>query len=133
MSPYKISKILRRLRLLLLCQALVAFIPAVLTASLSDTADADGDGLVDSAEGDGDADSDGTPNYLDTDSDNDGLKDDYEGTFDSKYFQSVDAQLVQDINATLPSGVQVDNSYLDDAFVNDLTLSEDAWRLMLRS
>ena len=126
MTTLKLAKLLRRLRFLLICQLLLAFIPCTLTASLSDTEDADGDGLVDSAEGDGDADSDGTPNYLDTDSDNDGLYDNYEGTFDSKYFQSVDPQLVQDINATLPSGVQVDNSYLDDAFVNDLTLSADA-------
>ena len=98
----------------------------MLTATLSDTEDADGDGLVDSVEGSGDADGDGIANYLDPDADNDGIYDVDEGTFDSFFTLSVDTDLVEDISATLPPGRQVDNSYLDDAFQNDLTLSEDA-------
>lgn len=66
----------------------------MLTATLSDTEDADGDGLVDSVEGSGDADGDGIANYLDPDADNDGIYDVDEGTFDSFFTLSVDTELV---------------------------------------
>ena len=84
--------------------------------------DSDGDGLSDADEGIGDADGDGTPNYLDLDSDNDQYSDALEGGFDLYDPVEVPASYLEVIDTVLAERSQIDESFLDPTYNNELSL-----------
>ena len=88
--------------------------------------DSDGDGLADEVEGAGDADSDGTANFLDLDSDNDGYTDAREGSFDRYDPVEVPSSFLEIVSSVLSEGSNVDESFLNPAYQNDLTLTGNA-------
>ena len=88
--------------------------------------DSDGDGLADAVEGSGDADGDGTANFLDLDSDDDGYTDTKEGGFDRYDPVEVPSSFLEIVSSVLSEGSNVDESFLNPAYQNDLTITGDA-------
>ena len=88
--------------------------------------DSDNDGLSDAYEGSMDADGDGIPNFLDLDSDRDGYSDELEGGFDGYESVAVAPEFKAIVDAALSEGSNVDESFINPAYRNDLVLSEAA-------